>query len=203
MLKMRASFFFVFVFFVSSSISLSANLDYHATKLLLVVSRATPLSRGSIRIIQMRGSASKCKSLTRSTSAFIFSHYYLLLLIRRACRLFWFDFIISSSSSSSSRRRHALFVSLPFGRDVLLLLGERSEAVVSEESPAVAPHEALDALTPPAGVSVAAALEHQRPADRVALKIQARVFVCLNTHPTRGCFYWLGVGSPQRLNGNI
>lgn len=38
MLKMRALFFFV-----NSSISLSANLSYHATKLQLVVSRATPL----------------------------------------------------------------------------------------------------------------------------------------------------------------
>lgn len=57
---------------------------------------------------------------------------------------------------------------LPFGRDVLLLLGEGSEAVVSQEGPAVTADEALDALTPPAGVSVAAALEHQRPAKEGA-----------------------------------
>lgn len=36
--------------------------------------------------------------------------------------------------------------------------------MVPQEGPAVAADEALDALTPPAGVSVAAALEHQRPA---------------------------------------
>lgn len=53
--------------------------------------------------------------------------------------------------------------SLPFGGDVFLLLRERSEAVVSEESLPVAPHEALDALAPPARVPVAAALEHEGP----------------------------------------
>lgn len=68
----------------------------------------------------------------------------------------------SSSTSASSSSSWWL----PFGRDVLLLLSEGSEAVVSQEGPAVTPDEALDALTPPAGVSVAAALEHQRPAGK-------------------------------------
>ena len=54
---------------------------------------------------------------------------------------------------------------LPFGRDVHFLPGEGSEAVVGEEGRAVLLDEALDGLTPPAGVSVAAALQHQRPAD--------------------------------------
>ncbi|TNN33569.1 hypothetical protein EYF80_056266 [Liparis tanakae] len=40
---------------------------------------------------------------------------------------------------------------LPFGGDVLLLLGKRPAAVVSEEGLPVTPHEALHALTPPAG----------------------------------------------------
>lgn len=52
---------------------------------------------------------------------------------------------------------------LPFGWDVLLLLCKRAEAVVSEEGLPVIPDEALDALAPPARVSVAAALEHQGP----------------------------------------
>lgn len=38
--------------------------------------------------------------------------------------------------------------------------------MVSEESLPMIPHKALDALTPPAGMSVAAALKHERPAGR-------------------------------------
>lgn len=87
---------------------------------------------------------------------FLFFLYSFFSLLSTAT-IFVVTLLPPPSSSSSS--------SLPFGRDVLLLLGERSEAVVSEESLAVSPHEALDALAPPAGVSVAAALEHQRPAQ--------------------------------------
>lgn len=54
---------------------------------------------------------------------------------------------------------------LPFGGDVLFLSGEGSEAVVGEEGRAVLLDEAFDGLTPPAGVSVAAALQHQGPAQ--------------------------------------
>ena len=50
---------------------------------------------------------------------------------------------------------------LPFGGDVLFLSGEGPEAVVGEEGRAVLLDEAFDGLTPPAGVSVAAALQHQ------------------------------------------
>lgn len=56
--------------------------------------------------------------------------------------------------------------SLPFGWDVFFLFGEGSEAVVSEKGRAVLLDEAFDGLTPPAGVSVAAALQHERPAKR-------------------------------------
>lgn len=56
-------------------------------------------------------------------------------------------------------------VYLPFGRDVFLLLCKRSKAVIAQESLPMTPHEALDALAPPARVSVAAALEHQGSAE--------------------------------------
>lgn len=52
---------------------------------------------------------------------------------------------------------------LPFGEDVLFLFGEGSEAVVSEKGRAVLLDEAFDGLAPPAGVSVAAALQHKGP----------------------------------------
>lgn len=55
----------------------------------------------------------------------------------------------------------------PFGGDVFLLLCKRSAAVISEERLPVTPHEALDALAPPARVSVAAALKHQGPAGAI------------------------------------
>lgn len=83
-------------------------------------------------------------------------YYFLFFFFAEHANYFIFTLPPPPSSSSPS---------LPFGRDVLLLLSERSEAVVSEESPAVTPDEALDALAPPAGVPVAAALEHQRPAQ--------------------------------------
>lgn len=55
-------------------------------------------------------------------------------------------------------------VQLPFGRDVFLFLGKRAKAVIPQERLPMIPHEVVDALTPPAGVSVAAALKHQGPA---------------------------------------
>jgi len=72
-----------------------------------------------------------------------------------------------SATTRVSVKQGAFWVTkgpLPFGGDVLLLLSKRPAAVVSEERLPVTPHEALHALTPPAGVSEAAALEHQRPA---------------------------------------
>lgn len=56
----------------------------------------------------------------------------------------------------------------PFGWDVLLFLCKRAEAVHSEECLPVIPDEGLDALTPPASMSVAAALEHQGPVARMS-----------------------------------
>ena len=61
---------------------------------------------------------------------------------------------------------------LPFGGDVLLLPGERPEAVLLEEGGAVFLDEALDGLTPPTGVSVAAALQDQRPAHTHTVSFQ-------------------------------
>ena len=53
---------------------------------------------------------------------------------------------------------------LPFGRDVVVLAGEGAKAVIGQEGGAVFLDELLDGLTPPAGVSVAAALDDQVPA---------------------------------------
>lgn len=72
--------------------------------------------------------------------------------------------IIKNKSESCSYFYSESWLSrLPFGRDVLLLSGEGSEAMVREEGGAVLPGEDFDGLAPPAGVSVAGALQHQRP----------------------------------------
>lgn len=52
---------------------------------------------------------------------------------------------------------------LPFGRNVQLLSGEGTEAVFGEEGRAVLLDEAFDGLTPPPGLSVGGALQHQGP----------------------------------------
>lgn len=56
---------------------------------------------------------------------------------------------------------------LPFGWDVFLFLCKRPKAVISEESFPMAPHEVLNALTPPASISVADAFKHKGPANRI------------------------------------
>ena len=68
-------------------------------------------------------------------------------------------------------------LSLPFGGDVLLLLCEGAEAVLSEEGFPVGPHEALDALAPPAGVPEAAAFQHQRPDTHARTHARTRTSV--------------------------